>query len=432
MALQLRTLTTFAAPSDIPERAPMPNDAVGYVDFTANLHMTRTGAAVANDSALVFSRDNTPRTGFYYGRADLEKGAHTMWDRIEYAPDGSPLGLLVEDVWNQQLVDVVRSDLTQGTATGATVAVSVTSTDAWRRWYSITPSGAGEASLALATASIAVNEYVYVHFDVRGSGIVQLGMRNADVTGYANFNLATGEAVASDSAIVAQAQARADGSWTVVARFRKTTAEAGQPYIASVASMSTGRLGASGAAFEARAPRVEKINNAGMPARSYYDAFTHAADVITPVSSLFDLAGDFSVVFRARSGWFASRTAAALLFFSNTATSGAELRFDGSNGLIVRQTSGSVIVASDPEIRWTPETVYRVGVSRRGSLIDVVVNGRVVSFDGGTAVADAKPVLFGSAATTGANSWSGHLQKCIWWAEGRKASDLAALVSRWL
>lgn len=432
MALQLRTLATFAGPSDIPARAPMPNDAAGYVDFTANLHMTQAAAEVSNAAAVVFSRTETPRSGYYYGPADIEPAAHTLWDRIEYDEQGTPLGLLVEDTWSQVVTDAMRTDLTLGTAVGATVALSAASADAWRRWWSVTPTGAGEASLALTTSSHAINEYSYVHFDVRGSGIVQIGVKNADVPAYANVNLVTGEVFASDTNAPAQAKRRPGGGWTILIRVRAVTAGAMQPYLASVAALTTTKLGAAGLPFEARAPRVSKSTNANLPERSFYTLFTRAADVIAPVPALFDLAGDFTVAFRARSNWFASRNGAALALLSNGTTNGTEIRFNATNTLIARQTSGNVVVTSNLDIKWTPDTLYRVGLSRRGSQIDVAVNGRVMSFDTGAMVSDATPSLFGSWDTSGANGWAGHLQKAIWWAHGRAPADLAALVDRWL
>ncbi len=433
MALQLRTLATFAAPSDIPARAPMPDDAAGYVDFTANLHMTAAAAEVSNASALVFSRDNTPRSGLYYGREGLAAGAHTTWDRIEYDAAGNPLGLLVEQTWTQIVTDAMRTNLALGTAVGAAVAASGMAEQPWAQWYAVTPSGAGEASLTLTTASVTANHYVYIHFDVRGEGVVQVGLNDAGITGFANFDLTAGEVYRSDTSTGASMIRRPGGGWTVMVRLRwGGAAGVSHPYVASVASLTTGLRGASGRAFDLRAPRVAANASGGLPERSAFELFKRESDLIFPVAGLMDLAGDFTCAFRARSGFFNDRSGASLFLLRNGTTSGTEIRFNATNTLIARQTSGNLIVAENPSIRWTPETIYRVGVSRRGSQIAVMVNDLHIGFDTGAAVADATPELFGSWDTSGSNSWSGHLQKCIWWSQGRAPADLAALVDRWL
>ncbi|KGJ03256.1 hypothetical protein [Paracoccus sphaerophysae] len=416
---------------DLLARAPIPNDAVGYVDFLTGLHMTQAAESVATNASLVFGPISSVAPGYYYGKNDIAFMTNKLWERIEYTADGECLGLLVDGDWTQRLNTEHRINLTAGAMTGASVAAVGAAAQPYQQWYAVTPSGSGEASLTLATSSVSAGSYAYIAVDVRGSGIVQLGARNAAADAYVNVNLLTGEVVTGAGA-VGQAMRRRDG-WTVFACVAIAVAGDVQPYMASVAALTTAKLGAAGLAFAARAPRVAAYGSATMPAPGLWPhtaSSGKADDNLTQVTTMVADAADFTCVFRARSGWTKTRRSAGLFLWSNSGNSGTELRFGADNTLfLIDRNSGTPRWSF--ATRWKPETIYRVGVSRIGGVLSACVNGEVATVDTGTVAADATPRLL-RGFDTSANMWSGHLQKAIWWAEGRRQADLAALVEQWL
>lgn len=431
MALQLQTTVSGGTLGDLLARPPIPNDAVGYADFTTGLHMTQAAESLATNAALVFGPVSSVKAGYYYGKSDISYMSGTLWERIEYGPEGECLGLLIDGDWEQRLIAGHRIDLTAGSATGATVAASGTPAQPYQQWYSVTPTGAGEASLTLSTSSISANAYAYIVFDVAGAGIVQVGARNAPADAWVNVNLATGE-VASGAGAVGQAIRRRTG-WSVLARVRMASAADAQPYVASVATLATAKLGAAGAVFQARAPRVSASTSATTPAPGLWphtSSSTKAADNLSQITSMVADAADFTCVFRARSGWTRTRTSAGLFMLSNGGTSGTELRFSSANALVLIDRGSSTPRWTFAQ-KWKPEAIYRVGISRINGVISACVNGEVASVDTGSVAADATPRLLRGFDTT-ANAWSGHLQKAIWWGFGVDAARLARMVDRWV
>ena len=428
--LSLNTTTTGGTLGDILTRPPIPNDAVGYADFTTGLHMTQTAESLATNAALVFGPVSSMSPGYYYGKTDIGYMSGTLWERVEYGPDGENLGLAVDGGFTQRITSGQRIDLTAGTAIGAAVAASGTAAQPYQQWYSVTPSGAGEASLTLATDSVSAGAYAYIAIDVRGSGIVQLGAKNAAANAYVNANLLTGEVVTGAGA-AGQMVRRRDG-WTVLARVQLAAAGDVQPYAASVAAIDTTKLGAAGLAFEARAPRVAAYTSATLPAPGLWphtSSSAKSADNLSQITGMVADAADFTCVFRARSGWTRSRASAGLFLWSNGGNSGTELRFSSTNTLVLIDR-GSSTPRWTFAARWKPEAIYRVGVSRIGGVLSACVNGECATVDTGSVAADATPRLL-RGFDVAANAWNGHLQKAIWWNAGRSQADLAALVDRW-
>lgn len=264
MALQFKTAMAGGSLGDILNRPPIPNDAVGYADFMTGLHMTQAAESVASNAAIVFGPVSSVKPGYYYGRDDIGYMSGTLWERVEYGSEGECLGLALDGGWTQRLIAAHRINLAAGTVVGAEVSLSGSAAEPYQQWYSIAPSGAGEASLTLSTVPLSAGSYAYIVADVQGTGIVQIGARNAAVDAWVNVNLATGE-VASGAGAAGQAVRRPAG-WSIYARVQVAAAGDVRPYLASVEALATGKLGAAGRSLLARVPRVAGGVSATMPA----------------------------------------------------------------------------------------------------------------------------------------------------------------------
>lgn len=430
MALQLKTTATGGALGDILARPPIPDDAVGYADFLTGLHMTQDAESIAANASLVFGPVSSVKPGYYYGKGDIGFMSGTLWERIEYGPNGECLGLAVDGGFTQRIIPEHRIDLTSAATSGATVTASGTAAQPYHQWYTATPAGASEASITFATTTTSANTYHYFAIDVQGAGVVQIGARNAADTAYVNVDLRTGEVVSGASA-AGQAIRRATG-WTVFGRFRTLAAADSQPYIASVIDLGASKLAPAGQAFQARAPRVASYTTNTMPAPGLWphtSSDAKAADNLTQITTIVPDADDFTCVFRALSGWTRTRTSAGLFLWSNSGSSGTELRATSSNTFALID-KGSSTPRWLFKQRWRPEAIYRVGVSRIGGVLSVCVNGEAATVDTGSVAADATPrLLRGFDAAT--NGWNGHLQKAIWWAQGVNQAQLTQMVDRW-
>lgn len=432
MTLQLVTNTEFGARQGLLARPPIPDDAAAYADFVTGLHMNQANANTDSNSNLVFGPVSSVKPGYYYGRDDIEFMSGTLWDRVEYGPDGECLGLLVEGSYQNRVLSGQRQDLTAGTAVGAVISASGAAAHPWQQWYSLTPSGAGEASLTLDTSAVATaGAWLYSAVDVRGGSFVQVGTAG---TGYVNVDTRSGEVRAFQGAS-GRAIPRPGNSWTISCR--GTVPEGGLEnaglYVASVASLDAPKRGPAGAAFEVRAPRLDAATAAGLPRLGLWphaSGDSHAADSLTPnIAGLAD-ADDFTAIMRVRSGPSASRTGAGLWLFTNAnGTAGTELRFSTSNVLVLVD-KGPTVVRWTSSQRYKPNQIYRFGISRSGGQLAIVVNGEAVSLDAGAAAGLMSRPLRGFDQS--ANQWAGHLQKTIWWAGGRSQAELIMLTDRWL
>lgn len=427
MALQLKTSSAFLGRSDMLARPPLPDDALGYADFTTGLHITQTDASMADTAGIVLS-PAAKRQAYVYDRTgQIVQAAANTWQGVEYGADGEPLGLSIYGGFSQALIAGHRTDLSAGTAVGAVVAASGAASQPWQQWYSVTPSGAGEASLTLSAGATRTRN-VYWVIDVRGSGIVQLGLKGAPNI-RANFDLATGT-VNRNGGTVAQAIRRPGGAWSlaILGDIGATQMEP-SPYVASVNSITAGAVGPAGIPFEARAPRVEVVTAASYGNTRPWppvnpDSF-RTKDDISPATAMLAAAADFSVVFSVRANSSAQRLSESLFLLAPGSGQGAELRFSSANTLVLY--TGSVLWTG--ATAWLPDRTYDVGFSRRGSLLAWSVNGETGEVDVPTA-ADWTPYLL--RATNNPEMWSGHLRRVIWWADGRSALALRDMADRWL
>lgn len=432
MSLQQRTTGTFGFRQGLLARPPMPDDALAYADFCAGLHMSQTAESVSAGASLVFGPVSSIKPGYYYGRDNIEFMSGTLWDRVEYGPDGECLGLLVEGSYQNRVLPGQRQALTAGTAVGAVISASGAAAQPWQQWYSLAPSGAGEASLTLDTSAVATaGAWLYGAVDVRGGSFVQVGTAG---TGYVNVDTRSGEVRAFDGAS-GRAIPRPGNSWTVSCRGIVPAGglENAGLYVASVASLDAPKRGPAGAAFEVRAPRLDAATVAGLPRLGLWphtSSDSHAADSLTPnITGLADT-DDFTAIMRVRSGPSASMTDAGLWLFTNAnGSAGTELRFSSSNTLVLVDRRPSTVRWTSSQ-RYAPSRIYRMGISRSGGRLAIAVNGEAVSLDAGAAAGLMSRPLRGFDQS--ANQWAGHLQKTIWWAGGRSQAELIMLTDRWL
>ena len=437
MALNLQTTETFPFASDIPARAPLPNDALGLIDFQSGLHMTQAAHAIGNAANLVLARDaSIPSSGWFYGQSGIEQAAINRWDRIAYDASGAPLGLLIEGDATQRVTRAQRNDLSQGVLTGATILGETPApANTWQRWWTVSPTGAGEASLQLGTASFTLS-YILVSFEVKaGTGrYVQIGSRAGNADAWANFDLSSGRVTATGAGVTAAAKRRPGGGWTVYAIVRKATSSIPdvQPYAASIATPDTGKLGASGGSFLLRAPMVRGSDSSNLIPGSPWQHETvdsRNADNLQPLTSLLAPTADFTAAFRLRSGWAPNQLNAGMFHFV-AGSSAIALRFRADNTLAVTTQSESTVLLQ-MTARWAPDTIYRVGVSRTGQQLAVCVNGESGTITSAT-FDSVTSWRLGRHADTATGAWGGHLQKFVLWAGGRSQADLAAMVDRWV
>lgn len=416
MALQLLTDAVFSGVSDIPARAPLPNDALGYADFTTGgLQITQALAQMGASANAVILPSSSP-AGFYYGQNGLAfSPSGGSLARMEFSGDGEARGLLVQPDYTQRITSAHRQNLAAGSAVGATVAADGAGPNGWDQFYNVMPTGAGEASLTLTADAVTTNAFIYIGFEVSGPGVVQIGARGGDADDYANFDLSTGVATAGAGAVAAMRKVPG-GAWFCGVRVQAITSpnDIG-PYAASVASAAATKLGAAGSSFRLRAPIVTAETAAGMPFPSPWGLTTssdHAYDNIAPSTVMLPADADFSLVMRLRSGWWPHQLSAGMAFFSVSGTRWAELRCDSSNNFIIN--TKLLGVAYTFSQRWVPSTQYRVGITRKGSRLTVNLNGERASVDAPGEVNGAA-VRLGKGLNSGSNVWGGHLQRAIFW-----------------
>lgn len=428
MALQLITDTAFSGVSDIPARAPLPNDGLGYADFTTGgIQITQALAQMGAAASAVILPSSAP-AGFFYGPNGLAfNPSGGSLSRMTFSADGEARGLLVEPAYTQKVITTHRQDLSAGAAAGATVAATGTGSNGWDQLYRVTPSGSGEASLTLSAGSVSSGGYSYIGFEVRGSGVVQLGARNGDPDDYANFNLSTGAVVAGAGAVAAMR--RVVGGWFCGIRVAASAAlsEIG-PYIASVATASQAKLGAAGASFDVRAPIVIANTASGLPFPSPWGLTTssdHAFDNIAHSTAMLGATADFSLVMSLRSGWWPYQLSAGVAYFFVSASRWLEVRCDSANNFIIN--SNLLGVAHTFNTKWRPNTDYSIGIVRNGSYITVDINGETAVVNAPGEV-DGATVRLAKGANATSNSWGGFLRRTVWWSQPKSQQALEAAV----
>lgn len=429
MALQLTTDATYSGISDIPARAPLPNDGLGYADFTTGgLQVTQSLAQMGASASAVILPSSSP-AGFYYGQASLAfNPSGGSLSRLEYSADGEARGLLIEPTYTQKIDTATRANLAAGSAVGAVVAASGSGPNVWDQFYSVTPSGSGEASLTLTGGAITSGGYIWLGFEVRGTGVVQIGARNGDADDYANFDLAAGT-VAPAAGAVAAMRRLPGGSWYCGIRAQASAAltEIG-PYVASVAALTTAKLGAAGLAFTTRAPILIADSASGLPFPSPYGLTTssqHAFDNIAHSTAMLGATANFSLVMKLRSGWWPYQLSAGIAYFFVSASRWLEIRCDSANNFIIN--SNRLGVAYTFAQKWQPNTDYRVGIVRNGSNLIVSLNGETTTISAPGEV-DGATVRLGKGDKATTNSWGGWLQRTVWWAEPKSVQALEASV----
>ncbi|WP_304616985.1 hypothetical protein [Paracoccus sp. (in: a-proteobacteria)] len=429
MALQLVSDVSFPGRNPIPPRAPLPPDAAAYADFMTGLHLTPAGLATVDNTSPVFLTTASLTPGFYYDQDGvIQRTTAARWTRREFdARSGLPLGLRIEGAYTQRVVSSQRQVLTNGTAVGAVIAPSGSAAEPWQQWYSLTPSGAGEASVTFATSAIATaGTNLYTSIDARGSGIVQVGSAG---TGHANFNLRTGQVQAFDGA-AAQMIPRPGGIWTLFVRGLVPVGglEDVAIYAASVAAMDTPKRGASGIPAEIISPR---LYSAGAANRGWAHPWpdtataTHNAESLQPNYTGWTQNGDFSCVFSLRTG---AIPGAAGSSFAVLGTNGISIRAGGNGNMFVVNSANNQGIW-DSGVPYRALTQYRVGISRTGDRVAVAINDRGFEIAG---LSLGGVLRIGGAANTTTHEFVGWLEKAIFWVDGRPQARLLQMMETWL
>ena len=430
MALQLISDAPFVGRNPIPPRAPLPADAAAYVDFTTGLHMTQAAAETGDTSSIALAPVSSTTLGYFYDQQGvIQRSQGNRWLRREFdALTGMPLGMRVDGPFTQRVVSAQRQVLTNGAAVGAIVAPAGAAPEAYQQWYSVAPLGAGEASLTFDTVAIATaGTFLYINVDVRAGGIVQVGSAGS---GHANFNVRTGAIQAFDGAR-AQIIQRPGGAMTL--HVRATVPAGGLEncaiYAASVAAMDTPKRGASGSGFEVISPRMFTGSGSQLPLAALWPettSDTHAAEGVQPNYPGWSQSADFSVIATIRAGNLPQSNAS--LFTLNTGSTGVDLRLilAGTFGLLNRAGGG---LLWDSGVRFVPGSLYRLGISRASGRLSVVLNG--VGFE--TTTPTINGILrLATNSNTSLFHWSGHIEKTVFWADGRPQARLLQMMETWL
>lgn len=424
MAIEIKSDRPYQATNlDIPSRPPLPDGALGMVDYQAGGSITQTDIQFGANNALVFSGVGSFRPRYYYGQSGLTFGTGAA--RVSYDAEGLPQGIRVRGVQDQRLPTSMRANLSLGTPVGATCVDDGTEVEQFRKWYLVTPTGAGEASITLTGGTLSANGFVWISFEVSGSGFVQIGGKNIDPDDYVNFDLSTGQFLSGGGAL-AQAIRRKNGAWSLQIR-TDTSASVTEigPYIASVLSLNAAKLGPAGAAFRARCQTVVAGSSQTIgrtPAEPWASPDAQATDTVSPV--IITDTDDFSAVLTMTSDTWPYRVGSGMFTFVS-----------GSAGIHVVQTAGGniAIVKSTGEVLhsfetlWQPNTRYSIGITRVGTTFTVVINDEIARI---TDAMVAYAPRFYRGLDTAVNEWGGYALKAYFWTP-RSDNELLGLVERW-
>ena len=443
MAVVLRSNMPYRGNlADLPPiNAPMPVDAAFYGDFLSGLFITQ--AARGADPATIFTfagmRERYVRNaagGYYLAAAGSAS-------RVGYGPTGQPLGMLVEAANTQLIAPAQRTDLTQGVGTGLSVVAGAATTNAWDRWFTLTPSGDAAHDLALASsASIGANfrRAFAIELKTAGHRYVQLSSGTpGEATDYANFDLQTKTvtfraAGASFAGIIPTAEG-------AICYIQYTSAIAGveAPTVSIIADGAAGKQAAAAAASVgpvlARLPKLRSANDtpARTPPRSPMPGTANT--VLTDRLNLQPavLTSDFTMLVRARNPEWVNAFTPTLfsLGAAQTSGTGASLRVDTSGEIaLVTRTSGASAVAWDASAVLPPGAITTFAFAKQGNVLRIALpNGE--SYEGTlTQIEGAQPFILSSPVES--EGFDGHLQRIIGWSHGKTLAQLQALVAEGL
>lgn len=441
MALTLKSQNTFGGLT-LPVRPPLPDGAAGYADFCNGvLQISPTDAAVGPLSNIVCTRNALP-AGWYYGKDGLALGQQNYFDRIEYDAQGAPIGLRIDAQATHLVTAANRIDLTTGTLSGATIAADGTPANAWAQWYRLTAAGGAAAYVAMPTGAAASGNYVLMSWEVKSAAAryVQIGALNGGATCWANVDLLSREVTAKGDGVTAGVIARPGGSCTVWAALKLSAAASDLGlYVAPVQAGDAGKLATATAAADvlARLPTAitsSSLDGLYLPSPWPQTASSvRGADAVGRGASMPAGTADFTLIYRFRSRPDAVSRGSGLLLLSSAAGGTgssdpfAELRFASDGVLCLVYNAARQHEFATP---WAPDTVFRFGVSRKGSQLSVVINDEAATLDLGSY--GGGNVLTFKGQNSNLNTLGGHLQKCLWWAEACSQADLAARVDHWL
>ena len=351
--------------------------------------------------------------------------------------------MLVEAANTQLIAPAQRTDLTQGVGTGLSVVAGAATTNAWDRWFTLTPSGDAAHDLALASsASIGANfrRAFAIELKTAGHRYVQLSSGTpGEATDYANFDLQTKTvtfraAGASFAGIIPTAEG-------AICYIQYTSAIAGveAPTVSIIADGAAGKQAAAAAASVgpvlARLPKLRSANDtpARTPPRSPMPGTANT--VLTDRLNLQPavLTTDFTMLVRARNPEWVNAFTPTLfsLGAAQTSGTGASLRVDTSGEIaLVTRTSGASAVAWDASAVLPPGAITTFAFAKQGNVLRIALpNGE--SYEGTlTQIEGAQPFILSSPVES--EGFDGHLQRIIGWSHGKTLAQLQALVAEGL
>lgn len=426
MAVEIRSDVAYQATNlDLSDRPPLPNGALGLADYQAGGSITPTDTGFGPLNVLILTGSMSFRPRFYYGKNGFAFGNGAA--RISYDAEGLPLGIRVYGSQTQRLTVGQRTNLAAGSLIGCTVLADGAAENPWQQWFAVTPSGEGEASVTLTGSSLSTAGFSWFSIEAAGTGIVQIGGRGLDADDYANFDLSRGLIRAGDGALAHMVE-RPSGGWSLYVRMTATVASADiAPYVASVADIDTGKLGPSGRPFRARAQSlVTGTSNYGgrTPAMPWGDPNDNQQSD-SPAPALFADGANFSAVLTLLSDPWPYRTDAGMFTLVS-----------GGNGIhVVQRPDGYFALARQNGtvlhqfgVRWEPDTLYSLGVTREGTALTVVLNDEVATIT--DAVVATYAPRFARGIDQNLHEWGGYLQRMIVW-NPVSPTELRQLVRKW-
>lgn len=440
MAVILRSNMPYrGALSDLPPiNAPMPADAAFYADFLADLFITPTtrGADPAGIFTFAGMRERYLRNAA--GGYTLAAGAAAA--RPEYGPTGQRLGMLVEGANAQIIAPAQRQDLTQGAASGLAVAAGAATTNAWDRWYTLTPSGDAAHDLALASSaslSSGFRRTFSIELKTAGHRYVQLSSGTpGEATDYANFDLVTKTVTAQGAgATFAGVLPTAEGAVCYI-QYSSAITGVEAPTVSIIATGTAGKQATAAAAtvgaVSARLPKMRSANDTPgrTPPRSPMPGAT--SSVLTDRLNLQPavLTADFTMLIRARNPEWVNAFTPTLfsLGAAQTSGTGASLRIDSSGEIaLVTRTSGTVAVAWDTPATLPAGGTFIFAFAKAGNTLRIALPGGQTYEGTLTQIEGAQPFVLSSPVE--GEGFDGHLQRAIGWSHGKTLAELQALVS---
>lgn len=420
-----------------PINAPMPADAAFYADFMNDLFITANARGAEPASVFDYANMRERYTRNPSGGYTLA-AAGASGNRVGHDATGQRLGILIEGRNDQSITAAQRMDLTQALATGLTVAAGTATTNAWDRWYTLTPSGTATHDLAFASsASVPSTHRLTFGIEVRSGGhrYIQLSSgTSGEATDYANFDLQTMTVTAQGTgANYAGIVPTVEGAILYI-QYGRATAAVENPTVSLIADGAAAKQAAA-ASVGSVSVRLPKLRtNSSSPARIPLGSPMPVADSV--LSDRLNLRAsllteDFTILVRARNpAWLNAYTPTLFsLAAGQSSATGVSLRVATSGTLIV-QTRNPSVVERTFAAQLAPNAITTFAFAKQGNVLRIALpNGE--SYEATlTQIAGAQPFVLSSPVES--EGFDGHLQRIIGWSHGKTLAQLQALVAEGL